>query len=344
MERRQPILSLVIPVYRVEDCIARALDSVYSQKVDESLFEVIAVDDGSPDKSAEIIGNYRAGHSNLTLLRKPNGGVSSARNKGMEHAKGEWIIFLDADDAIAPGALKDLTGFLTEPDGEAGEAVRTPERMPDIIMMREVYAGSGTEKYSWKGMAEDMSPYTGMELFRNGYFRSTVTGLAIRRGFIKECGARFDERTAMGEDSTFIHSLLPYASCIIPWNRVLYLIHIRDGSASRTFTVDRLRACRYNLQAALELSRKVGRDAPESLPMIEFYRYSILLHYMKLAIEYRIPHAMRVFREIVPEGYIPLKRDGVVRERWKMWVMNGSLAAFYFLLEIQNLLTGKRIG
>ena len=334
MERRQPILSLVIPVYRVEDCIARALDSVYSQKVDESLFEVIAVDDGSPDKSAEIIGNYRAGHSNLTLLRKPNGGVSSARNKGMEHAKGEWIIFLDADDAIAPGALKDLAGFLTHP----------MKRVPDIIMMREVYAGSGTEKYSWKGMAEDMSPYTGMELFRNGYFRSTVTGLAIRRGFIKECGARFDERTAMGEDSTFIHSLLPYASCIIPWNRVLYLIYIRDGSASRTFTVDRLRACRYNLQAALELSRKVGRDAPESLPMIEFYRYSILLHYMKLAIEYRIPHAMRVFREIVPEGYIPLKRDGVVRERWKMWVMNGSLAAFYFLLEIQNLLTGKRIG
>ena len=334
MERRQPILSLVIPVYRVEDCIARALDSVYSQKVDESLFEVIAVDDGSPDKSAEIIGNYRAGHSNLTLLRKPNGGVSSARNKGMEQARGEWIIFLDADDAIAPGALKDLAGFLTHP----------MKRVPDIIMMREVYAGSGTEKYSWKGMAEDMSPYTGMELFRNGYFRSTVTGLAIRRGFIKECGARFDERTAMGEDSTFIHSLLPYASCIIPWNRVLYLIYIRDGSASRTFTVDRLRACRYNLQAALELSRKVGRDAPESLPMIEFYRYSILLHYMKLAIEYRIPHAMRVFREIVPEGYIPLKRDGVVRERWKMWVMNGSLAAFYFLLEIQNLLTGKRIG
>ena len=145
MERRQPILSLVIPVYRVEDCIARALDSVYSQGADESLFEVIAVDDGSPDKSAEIIGNYRAGHSNLTLLRKPNGGVSSARNKGMEHAKGEWIIFLDADDAIAPGALKDLAGFLTAPDGEA---VRTPERVPDIIMMREVYAGSGTEKYS----------------------------------------------------------------------------------------------------------------------------------------------------------------------------------------------------
>ncbi len=334
MEKRQPILSLIIPVYRVEDCIARALDSVYSQGVDESLFEVIAVDDGSPDKSAEIVGNCRAGHSNLTLLRKPNGGVSSARNNGMEQARGEWIIFLDADDAIAPGALKDLAGFLTHP----------MKRMPDIIMMREVYAGSGTEKYSWKGMAEDLSPYTGMELFRKGYFRSTVTGLAIRRGFIKECGARFDERTAMGEDSTFIHSLLPYARCIIPWNRVLYLIHIRDGSASRTFTVDRLRACRYNLQAALELSRKVGRDAPESLPMIEFYRYSILLHYMKLAIEYRIPHAMKVFREIVPEGYIPLKRDGAVRERWKIGVMNGSLAAFYLLLEIQNLLTGKRIG
>ncbi len=332
MEQKRPILSLVIPVYNVEDCISRALDSVYSQGLDESLFEIIAVDDGSPDRSVEIIENYRSRHLNLNLLRKPNGGVSSARNLGMEHAAGEWIVFLDADDALAPGALREFCSR----SGRFGKA--------EILMMQEVYASSGVEKYSWRGIADDFKQYTGMELFSRGYFRSTVTGLAIRRDFIGKCGARFDERTAMGEDSTFVHSLLPYAHCIILWSRVLYLIHMRDGSASRTFDRDRLLACRYNLGSALELALKVGREVPESLPMVEFYRYSILLHYMKLAIEYRIPHALRIFREIIPDGYLPLESNGVVRGRWKMKVMNGSLPLFYFLLEVQNRFRGKRIS
>ena len=335
-----PILSLIIPVYRVEDCIARALDSVYSQGTDESLFEVIAVDDGSPDKSAEIIEGFAACHPNLTLLRKANGGVSSARNLGLGHARGGWVVFLDADDAIAPGALSELCKALQDssslPYGDAAS--------PDILMMQEVYAGDGAEKYSWQGIAEDLRAYTGPELFGKGYFRSTVTGLAIRLGFIKECGARFDERTAMGEDSTFIHSLLPYARSIVPWSRVLYVIHIRRGSASRTFTAERLEACRYNLAAALALAVKVRKDAPEAGPLVEFYRYSILLHYMKLAIEYRVPRAMSILRKMIPEGYLPLETSGIVRDLWKIRVMNRSLTALRALLVIQNRLSGKRIG
>lgn len=332
MEHETPILSIIIPVYRVEDCIARALDSVYSQGLEDSLFEVVAVDDGSPDRSVEIMESYRAGHANLVLLRKSNGGVSSARNLALDAARGRWVVFLDADDALAPGALREFFSKVRRFGGA------------EILMMQEVYARNGSEKYSWQGLAEDFHSYSGPELFRRGYFRSTVTGLVIRRDFIEKCGVRFDERVAMGEDSTFIHSLLPYARNIMVWKRVLYLIYMRDGSASRTFTRERLAACSYNLQAALELAGKVRAEAPESLPLVEFYRYSILLHYMKLSIEYRVSGALRIFREMLPEGYLPVSIENVPRERWKIRIMDKSLAVFYFLLKIQNCLKGKRVG
>ena len=95
------MITVVIPLYNKETSIAQSLKSVLSQEYDD--FEVVIVDDGSTDGSVgvvEAINNPR-----IRLIKQENGGPSKARNAGVKNAKGEWILFLDADDEMLPGAL-----------------------------------------------------------------------------------------------------------------------------------------------------------------------------------------------------------------------------------------------
>jgi len=94
-------VSLVIPYYRASQTIARAVESALGQTVHP--LEILIVDDGSPEDTAEATKQFG---SSVTVIRKPNGGVASARNLGIEHAKGEWIAFLDADDYWEPEKLE----------------------------------------------------------------------------------------------------------------------------------------------------------------------------------------------------------------------------------------------
>jgi glycosyltransferase involved in cell wall biosynthesis len=94
-------VSLIIPYYRASQTIARAVESALEQTVRP--LEILIVDDGSPESAAEATKQFG---SSVTVIRKPNGGVASARNRGVEHAKGEWFAFLDADDYWEPVKLE----------------------------------------------------------------------------------------------------------------------------------------------------------------------------------------------------------------------------------------------
>lgn len=95
------MISVVIPLYNKEPIIERSLKSVLTQDFDD--FEVVIVNDGSTDRSVEIVRGID--DSRITLIDQENGGPSKARNTGVKHAKGEWIVFLDADDELLPNTL-----------------------------------------------------------------------------------------------------------------------------------------------------------------------------------------------------------------------------------------------
>jgi len=100
-------ISVIVPVYKVRNRILRTLDSLKAQTFKE--FEVLFIDDGSPDTSSEFTDNYlKNSHVIYRIIKKENGGVSSARNFGIKEAKGEYIQFLDSDDYIDKNMLKDL--------------------------------------------------------------------------------------------------------------------------------------------------------------------------------------------------------------------------------------------
>ena len=103
-------LSIVIPVYRVEQTLARCVDSVLGQSFDD--YEIILVDDGSPDQSGRICDDYALRDSRIRVVHKSNGGLSSARNTGIDISRGDYITFIDSDDFIGDNTLAILMSRL----------------------------------------------------------------------------------------------------------------------------------------------------------------------------------------------------------------------------------------
>jgi len=93
------LFSIIIPIYKVEKYLNEAIDSVLMQTFKD--YELILVDDGSPDKCGEICDEYSQRYSFIRTFHKQNGGLSDARNYGLQYANGEYIIFLDSDDKYA---------------------------------------------------------------------------------------------------------------------------------------------------------------------------------------------------------------------------------------------------
>ncbi len=99
-------LSIIMPVYNVEDYLCKCIDSVLNQDYED--YEVILVDDGSPDECPKICDSYAKKHDNIRVVHRENGGLSAARNSGIEVAIGEYILFVDSDDYIEPNVLGTL--------------------------------------------------------------------------------------------------------------------------------------------------------------------------------------------------------------------------------------------
>lgn len=118
MKMSNKFLSIIIPVYNCESYISECLDSCLEQDIPGDEYEIICVDDGSLDKSAQILDDYAEKHDNIKVFHKKNGGVSSARNFGIEKSDGKYLWFVDADDLIQENVLSSIKAVIesTDPD------------------------------------------------------------------------------------------------------------------------------------------------------------------------------------------------------------------------------------
>lgn len=130
----RPKFSIIIPIYNVFLYLRECLDSVLSQTVED--FEVLAVDDGSTDGSGQIIEEYTVKDQRIHVLHKENGGVSSARNVGLDLAQGEFLCFVDGDDVVSPTYLQDLYEAMEDADSSMGgfKTFGLPDKSGRIIV------------------------------------------------------------------------------------------------------------------------------------------------------------------------------------------------------------------
>ena len=109
-----PIISIIIPIYNAEKYLSTCIESILSQGFED--FELLLINDGSKDNSLSICNDYAQRDSRIKVFDKPNGGVSSARNLGLDNATGEYVMFVDADDRLAPNALEMFSPYIPDYD------------------------------------------------------------------------------------------------------------------------------------------------------------------------------------------------------------------------------------
>lgn len=231
------LFSLIIPAYNVDKYIAKCLDSLYDQDLDNNKYEVIVVNDGSEDDTEKVIIEYKKKYTNLLLISQINSGVSVARDKGLSCASGKYVLFLDGDDWIGTNSLSRIAKSL--------EAISCS---PDILVLRS-FTTSGKELYPWAKLnIKDSCYYEGEKLYKINYRRGSVCGCAFRREFIFENDIFFPENISNGEDSIYYSLIRLYAKSAAFFDIKFYNVFVRPGSASRSMSVDKIYNYSKNLR------------------------------------------------------------------------------------------------
>lgn len=211
-------VSIIIPVYNTGERLRRCLDSVITQTFTD--FECVMVDDGSTDYSPAVIDEYAARDNRFVAIHKENGGVSSARNVGLDKAQGEWIAFLDSDDRFKENHLEVLLA-------NADENV-------DVVFTGyvDVCQDNQNKKHSYIDKL-----YIGVEEIRYFITQTDVIGYMIpwdkmfRRSLIQKHSIRFDERLALSEDRLFCYKCLLKVNGIATISDVTYIHDAFDSTS-----------------------------------------------------------------------------------------------------------------
>lgn len=206
-------LSMIIPVYNTETYLAECLDSCLSQDLPQDDYEIICINDGSRDGSLDILRSYEARYPNVIVIDQPNGGVSAARNAGLDAAQGEFVWFIDADDLIRSQVLKLLMSAL-----EAHGC--------DRLTFNNLYLFDETLSAQEKQKLADGT------LQPNGTHGDGVIWSSLyRRSLLTEHHVRYREGVAYGEDLLFMYewNLIPHQKAAIP--DLIYLQRKHGGSA-----------------------------------------------------------------------------------------------------------------
>ena len=190
-----PQLSIIVPVYNVEKYLARCIDSILNQSFTD--FELLLIDDGSKDSSGSICDAYAEKDSRIRVFHKENGGVSSARNVGLDNANGEWIYFVDSDDELKDSGIKTMIGCISD-------------EVDMVLAGIEEYFEDGSLIYSVSvKINELMSPSESVQICYEKYSRyyrylGYMCIRLFRKKIIEDHRIRFDESISVKEDTLFI--------------------------------------------------------------------------------------------------------------------------------------------
>ncbi len=302
---REIRLSIIIPFYNVEQYIAQCLDSVYNQDISEEEYEVICVNDCSPDKSIEIVEQYAKKHSNLIIVRNAqNRKLGGARNAGMEIARGKYVWFVDSDDLIEHNSIKNLL--------EIADA-------DNLDMLHFNYACFPNINIP-KHHSTDTEVMSGTNMFFDNrfiWYHDLVTAWRklYRRQFLLDNHIRFAEHI-MYEDNDYAILVFAYAE------RVKHVITKAYYYRSNPESITRVKLTSTHIEYWLNLCHRLvdiknrlireERD-PRFIPLIDdfikYHIHNVLDKYMNMDVEYQKESRKIICRDIDSElkPYTPRK-------------------------------------
>lgn len=222
-----PKYSVIIPVYNAQKTLRLCVDSLLNQGYDD--LEIILVNDGSSDQSGAICAGYAEKDRRVICIDKPNGGVSTARNMGLDHARGTYILFVDSDDYVSDDYFETLERI--DGDGKF-----------DLLMFSNYFVDGTTisNRHMAPFVAEDVdgSVKKFCETFQNKYLNVPWNKRYVRR-IIQESNIRFPENLYIGEDKVFsLEYAMHCGNCCVT-DALLYWVDIsNENSLSRKIRPD----------------------------------------------------------------------------------------------------------
>ena len=213
----KPLVSIIVPVYNVESYLAECLESLIMQSF--HAIEIVCVDDGSTDSSPMILQSYAAEDDRIRVITQENGGVSRARNRGIEAARGEYVLFVDSDDYIALDTCEVLLEAALRDEADivvfGGKTFPTVKWKDNSFAQRDVVYGPGKSIDAL--------------VFEPGS-RPLMCNKMYSRALLESCGARFNEEISLGEDQAFQFYVFPHAGTVSYVSDVLYFYRGRSES------------------------------------------------------------------------------------------------------------------
>lgn len=257
------LLSVIIPVYNCAPVIVRCLESI-----DYPDAEIIVVDDGSTDGSADVVKDYITTHSNVRLIQKENGGASSARNVGVDAASGKYIVFVDADDYLVSGGIVRMVDLAESENADVvkyrieciGNSVEIDKQsVGDYPFLSETIIGKGAALARY-----DVSDYH-------------VVDAVFRRAVMIENGIRFHTDLLLWEDDVFMGMFYCHAQKVVSTDLPLYRYVVSSNySSTHNQSIEKQRRLVESSYLAMEHRGKyVEQHCPEamSLERLKYMRW-----------------------------------------------------------------------
>lgn len=205
------LISVIVPVYNAENTLNRCVDSILSQTFRD--WELLLIDDGSTDHSGEICDQYAIADYRIKVFHKKNGGVSSARNVGLNNAKGEWITFIDSDDEIPKDAFTDDCRSFTEDLIIGAYYVREGEKLHYLCLNSGLYNKKNILNFYSENISAPIFGVVWGKLFKNRLCK----------------GLSFDINMKVGEDTLFVMQYLQRVNELRIIDKDVYVYYVPNN-------------------------------------------------------------------------------------------------------------------
>ena len=264
-------LSILVPVYNVEKYIRPFFESIFRQGLPEEDYEIIVVNDGTPDRSMEVVADLLEQHDNITVIKQENQGLSVARNVALDRASGEYVLMLDSDDLLVDGSLPVLiekaietkvdmviADYLIMNNLEISNLTRHPNQSPIKYVIR-----TGKQLF-----LEELSPY-----------KCHVWHRLFKRSFLQENHIRFISDIYF-QDVPFTHECYLKVRNGIKTNCLLNIYRKWDGSVQSLFTLRHAKDFSKAIGKTWELKKSacmIGLNADKKLTSNVFTSFSLMI-------------------------------------------------------------------
>ncbi len=257
------LLSIIIPCYNCEKFLPDCLNSVINQNIDKSNYEIICVNDGSKDNTLSILREYEKNHSNITVIDKENGGVSSARNVGVNNCRGRYIWFVDSDDMVQPNVALQAVNCMVE---MSLDIMMFNYQVIDSDFKYENISDEFESEIGDLREVENIKALHPMRIDKKEHF-DACWGLLIDCNYIKTNNIVFNEKMIAGEDVIWFYEIKKNAAKYKYLDKKMYYYRISPDSLTRLKNDEKTKKYQHGMKVLAEFWKeelKQGYDVKEN--------------------------------------------------------------------------------